>query len=123
MPGPIRKPLVHHAVRTIVQADDVALFREGLQLRRRRHRSDDDRRAYSAAASRLDRALGVRLWQTPVLDTVGMDAPPDWMDGAYEISCWHASKEVEQQLRQALAAQRARAWAVTTPSPPEPALP
>jgi len=123
MPGPIRKPLVHHAVRAIVQADDVALFREGLQLRRRRHRSDDALRAYGSAARDLDRHVGVKLWATPVLDCVGMDAPPRWMDGELERSCWHASKEIEQQLRHALAAQRARVSVVPTSTPPEPMLP
>jgi hypothetical protein len=107
----------------VVDAEAVSLFEHGLQLRARRHLSADDRRAYSSAARDLDRALGVKLWATPVLDTVGMDAPPRWMDHELEISCWHSSKQIEQQLRQALAAQRVRVSAVTTPSPPETAFP
>jgi hypothetical protein len=123
MPGPIRKPLFHPRIGVRIDAEAVSLFRHGLQLHRRRHRSADDRRAYSAAASRLDRALGIKLWATSVLDTVGVAEPPVWMDGAYELSCWRGSKQVEQQLRQALAAQRARVSVVPTSTPPEPMLP
>jgi hypothetical protein len=123
MPGPIRKPLVHHAVRTAIQSVDVELFRDGLKLRDRRHRSDDAMRSYGSAARDLDRHVGVKLWSTPVLDCVGMDAPPSWMTGAFEVALWHQSKAIERELQQALAAQRARVRTVCAPSPPETAFP
>jgi hypothetical protein len=70
----------------------------------------------------LDRALGVKLWATSVLDTVGEDAPPEWMTGEFEISLWHQSKAIEQQLQQALAARReARRRAKVAETTPPPA--
>jgi len=105
-----------------IDHEALALFERGLQLHRRRHRSIEHGRDYTAAASRLDRALGIRLWQQPVLDCTNETKPPDWMDHELEISCWHSSKQIEQQLQQALAAQRARVGTVCPPSPPETVL-
>jgi hypothetical protein len=88
----------------VVDHEALALFERGLQLlHARRHWSDEHRRDYSSAARDLDRALGVKLWATPVLDTIGLDQPPQWMIHELERSCWHGSKQIEQQLRQALA--------------------
>ena len=108
-----RPPLVR------ITPEAVALFRRGLRLIRR---GDEDRREYLDVCYELDRVLGLRPWQEPVLDTVGFDAPPDWMDSGPVIADWHRSANIRRQLEAALAAarkvKRARGDAAAS-SPPD----
>jgi len=111
---PLRRPPL---VRITPEA--VALFRRGLRLIRR---GDEDRREYLDVCYKLDRVLGLRPWQEPVLDTVGFDAPPDWMDSGPVIADWHRSANIRRQLEAALTAarkvKRARGDAAAS-SPPD----
>jgi len=95
---PLRRPPL---VRITPEA--VALFRRGLRLIRR---GDEDRREYLDVCYKLDRVLGLRPWQEPVLNTVGFDIPPDWMDSEPVIADWHRSANIRRQLEAALAAAR-----------------
>jgi uncharacterized protein with von Willebrand factor type A (vWA) domain len=93
---------------TKITPEVLALFKEGQRLHHRQDRSDEDRRAYSRASYALDAALGLRPWMEPVLDTVGLTEPPEWMDTELEQTDWHRSAELRRQLEAALVVQRAR---------------
>jgi hypothetical protein len=106
---------------TKITPETLELYRRGLQLHRRQDRSVEDQRAYSRACSELDLALGLKPWMESPLDTVGLDAPPDWMTGELEVSDWHQSAGIRRQLEAALAAQRKARRRTPPPSQEQPA--
>jgi hypothetical protein len=69
MPGPIRRPLVHHAASVIITDEAVSIFERGLRLRRKQDWSD----AIARNGFELAAALRLKPWDDCPLDPSGDD--------------------------------------------------
>jgi hypothetical protein len=120
MPGTKRTPIARSWT-PLITPQALDLYRRALKLRTRAHLSSADKYACHDAERDLDRALGIKLWDTSVFDTIGYKQPPAYMN-ADQREGWMWSMGLRQQLEAAVRQERTarRAKAVPPSLPPEP---